>query len=598
MKTPSVRCIGLVISLTASASAAQTSAHAFTPTVADWRASVDEVVNDVRLLHPNPFTKTGRLAFDRRAASLKAALPSLTEEQRAVELMELVASIGDGHTLLELERPDFASWYPIRLYSFSDGLFISAAHKSVQDLAGAQVVEIASRPADEVVSKSRALVGADNSVGALSGLYALHNSRLMRGLGYADKNGDLQVTVRLRNGKTERRVLHPLVSDSAKAEEASFGWRFLRETYGPPIKGNEWVSSYRQTFSGEWTKQDSTRPLHLRELDKRYSFQLLPKQDAIYARMDGFDDSFLKFLDSLLVAVDQQKPRRLILDWRWNSGGDGSVVNAMRRALIIRQAKGAWRELYVLTGRKTFSATVMAINSLIDQIPFTIVGEPAGSALNHYGDATSRTYPRIGARLQVSTLWHQLSSSDDVREFIPVDVAAPFSSSDYINGRDPAVDPILRGDEMRSISAIAIAAGGAAARSALYSRREKSKAYEWWSPPSELDLRRSCQQLRDVEKRYADALEACALPTEMYPYYWGAWYNLGYAQTVAGRHWKEWLKADDGQRGADLIAAGLSSYRCLLTVDPTSFEAPDFRRYLSEKDPENRIPLPKGCPKP
>src|SRR4051794_23260149 len=88
--------------------------------VGDWRADIDEIVKDARLVHPDAFTKTGRLTFLRQAEALKRALPSLTEEQRMVAAMRLVASIGDGHSSLEPDNPAFGRWYPVRLYQFSD----------------------------------------------------------------------------------------------------------------------------------------------------------------------------------------------------------------------------------------------------------------------------------------------------------------------------------------------------------------------------------------------------------------------------------------------------------------------------------------------
>src|SRR5262245_54059824 len=73
--------------------------------VSDWRRELDEIVKDIRLLHPDPFTKRGYLSFLREAEALKAALPALTEEQRVAHAMRLVASIGDGHTQLEPHGP-------------------------------------------------------------------------------------------------------------------------------------------------------------------------------------------------------------------------------------------------------------------------------------------------------------------------------------------------------------------------------------------------------------------------------------------------------------------------------------------------------------
>lgn len=131
-------------------------------TVAQWRATIDQVVGDLRLSHPNPFTKTGELTFARSVEALKEALPGLTDEQRMVGLMRVVALIGDGHTQLEPADPAFATWYPVRFYEFSDGYYITVAHQSVRELTGARVLEIDGQPIERVAEAARSLFGSDN----------------------------------------------------------------------------------------------------------------------------------------------------------------------------------------------------------------------------------------------------------------------------------------------------------------------------------------------------------------------------------------------------------------------------------------------------
>ena len=113
-----------------------------------------------------------------------------------------------------------------------------------------------------------------------------------------------------------------------------------------------------------------------------------------------------------------------------------------------REDHPPWKELYILTGGKTFSAAVMVLDQFIKHTSATLIGEPAGAALNSFGDPIKRKYSRTGLLLKVSTLRHRLGESSDIREFIAVDVPASFSFNEYVNGRDPAVDAILRGDEI------------------------------------------------------------------------------------------------------------------------------------------------------
>jgi len=516
--------------------------------VSDWRQDIDEIVKDIRLLHPDPFTKTGKLTFLREVEALKAALPALTEEQRVVRAMRLVASLGDGHTQLESDNSAFAYWYPVRLYEFTDGFFVTSAHKSVAELAGAQVLEAAGRSINEVVAEARKLMGAENTFDSKERLYAVHSAGLMTGLGYAASNGELKVKFKLRNGQVIERVLTP-----SKSESATFGWTSRTEMFGLPFGTDEdWVSAYKGLPASAFQKEDRSRPPHLTYRGE-FVARPMPEQNAYYIQANQVSDNIVRSFQKAMQEVDQIKPRRLIVDWRYNEGGDGSTISFVIQEFIKRANNKPWQELYLLTGRKTFSAAVMALEAFLKFTQLTIVGEPTGAALNHFGDATERNYSRTGLRLRVSTLRWQLSASNDLSEFIAVDVPAPFSFADYAAGRDPAVDPILRGDEMRSLPVIALSDGGVAVRKAYEDRQVRFTKYDWWAPPREIDLKRACQALRD-QRRVADALETCKLNAEIYPYNWSPWLNLGIAQRRAG-----------------LMLEQVQSFRRVLEIDPNNF---------------------------
>jgi len=275
--------------------------------------------------------------------------------------------------------------------------------------------------------------------------------------------------------------------------------------------------------------------------------------------------------------VDKLRPKNLIIDWRYNFGGDGSVVSKMADEFIRRKANPPWRSVYVLTGRKTFSAAIMALSALMNAVPVTIIGEPPGAPLNSYGDPTERQYPQIGMRLEGSTLRHDLGASDDLREFVPVDVPAMFSFRDYSSGADPALDPILRGDEMRSIIAVALADGGAAARKVWLDRKSRFGDLDWWLPPAEEDFRFACRALAQ-QKRMDDALETCKLSTEVHPFNWHTWFNLGLLYKNLGNE-----------------QAKMAAYRCVNLVDPSNHNAEAIRELLVANKAENLAPA-EGCP--
>jgi hypothetical protein len=533
----------------------------FAATVQDWRQDLDQIAKELKSVHPNAFTITGKLSFQRQLEDLKYALPKLTEEQRVVQAMRIVASIGDGHTYLQPDGTDFGLWYPIRIYQFSDGYFVTSAHKSVADLAGAQILQIAGQPADRVINEARRLLGADNALGAEERLFPVHNALLMKGLGFADSNGALVLRFKARDGNTFERVLPPLKTSDPhvlKSRGSLFDWAFRSEVFGPPIGTREdWIAAYKRLPASAFTVSDPSRPPHL---INRSAFvaQPLPKYQTFFIQTRGVNDSFVADFQAALQQIDVLRPRRVIIDLRFNIGGDGSEVEAVIQEFIRRSAKPPWQELYVVTGRKTFSAGVIAAAAFMEHMDVTIVGEPMGAALNHYGDPVSFELPATGLRLKVSTTLHHLEDSKDTAlpydtgPFARVDVPAVFSFDEYANGKDPAVDPILNGQEMRSLRRIAEADGGRLAHETYELRQSSLSRYSWWSPPKPLELEQVTTRLLS-SKRTGDAVETAKLNAELNPYAADVWYSLGEAQMAAGEK-----------------SEALASWRRVLELDPTN----------------------------
>ena len=59
---------------------------------------------------------------------------------------------------------------------------------------------------------------------------------------------------------------------------------------------------------------------------------------------------------------------------------------ALIHRFIERENERPWRELYLLTGRKTFSAGIMLAQGFMDNVDVSIVGEPMGR--DTAGDST------------------------------------------------------------------------------------------------------------------------------------------------------------------------------------------------------------------
>lgn len=558
-----LRIVLLILLLISAPAAAQETPA---PGSAQWRLALEAASDVLRLRHPDPFTRIGRREFARRLQLLEDALPALTEEQRAVRALQLFAAIGEGHTFMDALNDPFKAWYPVRFYQFSDGVYIVSAHRSHAELAGAEVIEIGGRPAIEALDLARTLIGADNDMGALENVFAASNQGLMRGLGLAGADNRLRLRIRRPGRRPEN------VDLAALPGNATMEWRNRSEVFGVGFGDYaDWISAYRGLGADAFRTPDPARPLHL-QYRRHFIAVPLPAQNAYYIQvnyvLDAPSETLPAFFHRALEEVDRRRPRRLIVDLRYNSGGDGSKIPAIIHEFIRRGDDPPWRELYVLTGRKTFSAAVNLTEAFREHVPASFVGEPAGAGFRHAGNAEQMVFAGAGLQLTFSTAWHgPAQANEDI--YTPVDVPAQFSGADYVAGQDPAVDAILSGAEMRALPVIAEAEGAAAARRTYEARRARFAGLAWWRAADMLAMNAAGYHLLGAG-RQADALEAFRINTEIYPDSWYVWDSLGEAQLAAG-----------------MRAEGVESYRRSLALNPANATA---RRIVAEAD----RPAPAG----
>src|SRR5207253_569928 len=95
-----------------------------------------------------------------------------------------------------------------------------------------------------------------------------------------------------------------------------------------------------------------------RHPDDYYWFDYLPTQHAIYFQYNKSlimpeGESFKHFSARLLKFIDRHRVAVLILDLRFNTGGDLTIASPLMQELHDRMQG---KRMFVITGRATFSA--------------------------------------------------------------------------------------------------------------------------------------------------------------------------------------------------------------------------------------------------
>jgi hypothetical protein len=375
-----------------------------TPT--SFRTAADDIpylVERIEAIHPDPWHAVSEVDFKEAASRLEERIDGLTPDEQLVELMRLTALFGerDGHGgvfPLDPTHERALHLYPIRLYEFSDGLYVVAAVDH-PELVGARVDAIGGRPVEEVMDAVRPLVPADNEMSRKARLpQYMVVAEVLRGLGITSSEFEL-------DGRTV--TLDPI---TAEAYADAFPDLFRPQVpQGLPRR---------------------TEPPYLaRRLRDRWVARL---PGAVYGAYNVTLGDTTAFADILT----RREREVVIVDVRHNPGGENSTYSPLLEAL-----RG--REVTLLIGRTTYSAAANFITELEQTADVTFVGEPSGGAPNLYGDPVPVALPATGLTVQVASLYWMKSAPDDPRLAIEPDVRVELSSEDFFAGRDPVLAAAL-----------------------------------------------------------------------------------------------------------------------------------------------------------
>ena len=421
---------------------------------ADWRADLRFLAAEMERRHKNLFHTVSRERFAAAVAELDAAIPRLQRHEIIVGMMRIVALVGDGHTRLDPLKDQAFGFHalPVKLYLFDDGLYVRAAAPAQKALVGARVEAFGGVPAEEALRRVGEISGTDNAWGKR--FYAA-NYLAMPEILYALKlspRADAAVLT-LSKGKRTWTVTVPAGGmspdwppDTDISLSTPEGWVDARSAAPQPL----WLQA----------------PLDYQRMVD------LPDRKALYVQLNMVtnvkDRSLTQFGQQVLARARETNPRAVILDLRLDRGGNGDLRLGLVKSLI--KAEDEDTRLFVLVGRGTFSASQFLLDDLDRYSDAVLVGEPASSKPNTYGDGYRITLPNSGLRPSVSIYWWQIDQRP--RDFTPIDLGAPLTFAAYAAGRDTALEAALAYQPRPTLEAQLLAAAEAG--------QDVNAAFEAW----------------------------------------------------------------------------------------------------------------------
>ncbi|MGB8191925.1 MAG: S41 family peptidase [Chitinophagaceae bacterium] len=364
-------------------------------------------------------------AFNKQYDQLYNSIDKFTDVQMVMQLMKLMVNVGDGHSsVFPPSRKEFMLTAPVQYYFFKEGLYIVAADPKYRHLVGSKVLAFENKTVDEVSKTLSPFITRDNEMGVLQNLPSvMRHTPALHELGLTADPGKVVLKLQDVSGKETTatitadtsvvRVDHKSVPDK---------WVKLYEVAGKPV------------------------PLYLKNLKALYWFEKLPGTKTVYFQWNSVRNDknipLTQFTDNLMKYINENDVEKLVIDLRWNNGGNTMLLPYFINSIIKNEKINQRGNLFVITGRRTFSAAQNLATYLEKQTNATFVGEPTGSSPNFVGEEDFITLPYSKLAMNVSDWFWQSSWPWDNRTWIAPTIYVPPTFKAYSANTDEALETI------------------------------------------------------------------------------------------------------------------------------------------------------------
>ena len=396
----------------------------------DWQADLRFLQKTVHSDYPFLFKKVTAEKFDQEVEKLYQAIPKMEKHEVIVGLARIVSLFQYGHTAIRL-----SGWYqrdaynfhqmPFNLYHYKDGIFIQGVHKDYKEALGAKLLKVEGVPIKKALEAIRPAIPAENDQFFKAfGLSVLGTPEVLHAQGIT-KNLKKTITLSLeKNGKKFDVVFKPY-----KTKRFPGTYSLIQE------EGN-WLDA----------RDNSDTPLYLKNLDQIYFFEYLPEHKAVYVRHSQIQDDkepIPKFYERVFDFVEKNDVEKLILDVRLNGGGNNYKNKPIVTGIIETKKINQPGKLFVITGRRTFSACQNLVNELDNYTEAIFVGEPTAENINFYGDTRQVILPNSKVPAYLSFAWWQDKPQWENNDWTSPHLAVEMSFEEYKTNQDPVLQTTL-----------------------------------------------------------------------------------------------------------------------------------------------------------
>ncbi len=397
-----------------------------------WKEDISHVYSQLQERHVDLYHTSSKEKLDETYQDLISDLPSLTDQQILTRLAQFVALVGDGHTgfVAGNQKKLWFKFLPVKLWYFGDDPYVYSATNQFKTLLGKKLISINGMPVDRVNELVYSTIGADNDMEKkYTTSFDMTRPDLLQALGVIESMDE--IIFKFDDG-SRIQLPHLALKKWRDAE-----WITLNGIYD-----NGKSPSQRLSFH---FASDLTLP-HLVNREY-YWYEVLKDEETIFLQYNNCWDqknrpSFTELTTQMLKEMDEKGIQKLIIDLRQNSGGEPKIAEKFIEELKTREQLLKSGNVYVLVGRRTFSAALTNAAQL-RKIGAITVGEPPRGKPNNPSEGRDITTPNKKLWVSVSTQMVIRDEGLGEAKYLPIDHSIEQSPGDLSKGLDTVFDWVM-----------------------------------------------------------------------------------------------------------------------------------------------------------
>lgn len=405
--------------------------------VMGWNSDLDALQDRV-FRFDRSFSGAEKRQARMQIAALRKAIPHLSDDAMRVRIAELMAGAHNAHTRLYLlrNRTELGR-LPIRVWWFGNDLRIIRSGPQFDHLLGCRVTRLNGVPTTTAYDRVQGMYAGSRNWKRYMSQYTLTSPSILRGVGI----GRSSTAVRLSVGECPSKGSYQLaVLPFERSEKAVESWWDLAPQSPSALQG------WRHVLSGK------SLPAYLKDIDQAYRFASLNADRIFYLQLNraanSGSETVKDFAERAAAEIRTKNPHAIVVDLRFNTGGDSTITKVLVDEVVSAARQ---RPIYLIVGRSTFSAGIVAAAQFRQAAKVKIVGEEVGDGLEFWAEGGNIILPYSGLAAHFANGAHSLSPKpcptrdycDDlsVASLAP-DIPVETRWSDYRSGIDPSMRAI------------------------------------------------------------------------------------------------------------------------------------------------------------